>query len=213
MVLHERGEKRVVWGVSGRCLPTWPQWGCMAPEDLRVAALPGEHGGGLTWEAQTLLVQFFPALTLVWATPHAWLFRPADQVLPAPPTSAAQPIRTSFHSGFFGPQSAPLDAHCFCGTGVGKVTLTNPSDLPRKARLRLWVRSEKEQARLWVEGPGFTDEREIATETRVYERVLTLPPGKTLLRLSSDACRGPAHVDQLGIVFHVPRFEVTDVAP
>jgi hypothetical protein len=62
-----------------------------------------------------------------------------------------------------------------------------------------------------IEGPAFTDEVRLGFDPSPYRRTLTLPPGKTTLRLSCDSRRTPILADQMNAVFHVMRYAVTEV--
>jgi hypothetical protein len=213
LVLHERGEDRVVWGVAGRCIPTWATWGRMQPEDIRIAAFTEGPGLELGDEARTFVARYFPPLSAVKKKPLTWLLRPADEMLP-PECDGDEPIMLSWHGGFFGPQAGPdRPPHCKCGTNTGKLTLTNPSGRPRLVRVEFHVvPSDLLPGHFWVEGARFADEIELGEDPRAYRKTLTLPPGKTTLRLSCDARRTPILADQMNIVFHVVKFAVTEIA-
>jgi hypothetical protein len=210
LALYERGEDRVVWGVAGRCIPTWSTWGRMHPQDVRIAAFAEAPGKGPSAEANYLLDYFFPPLTAIEKRERTWLLRPTDEVLPL----ACGPILLSWHSGFFGPQALKNKPNCLCGTNSGKLTLTNPTDQARPAQLEVEViPSDLLPGRLWVDGPGFVDEIRLGGNCRLYRKTLNLPPGKTTLRLSCDSRRTPVLADQMNIIFHVPRFAVTEIRP
>jgi hypothetical protein len=214
LVLYERGQDRVVWGVAGRCMPTWPLWGCWEPEDLRVAVFTDQPGGRIGEQARRSLDYYFPPMSVVDRRAHTWLLRPTDKV--PPPTSPGQdgPILLSWHGGFFGPQAGPdQPPHCKCGMHCGKLTLTNPSPRARTVLLAFdVVPSDLQPGHLWVEGPGFTDQVGLGLDPVPYRKTLTLPTGKTTLRLWCDARRTPVLADQMNIVFHVVKFDVTETS-
>jgi hypothetical protein len=213
LVLRERGCDRAVWGVAGRCIPTWSSWGCWQPEDVRVAAITDSPGDHLGDEAQRFLAYYFPPMSVVDRQTRTWLLRPADEVLP--PTSSGHdgPILLSWHGGFFGPQAGPdQPPHCKCAAHCGKLTLTNPSQRARTVRLAFdVVPNDLLPGPLWVEGPAFTDQVGLGQDPVPYRKTLTLAPGKTTLRLWCDSRRTPVLADQMNIVFHVVRFDVTEV--
>lgn len=62
LVLHERGEGRVVWGVTYRCGPTLPEWSRPAGDETRVALLPplGDEAGYLRLASVAPLVDVEP---------------------------------------------------------------------------------------------------------------------------------------------------------
>jgi hypothetical protein len=209
LLLYERGEERIIWGVTGRCIPTWHQWGRMPPEDLCVAAIAADLE--VNGEADGFLRAYFPPLTLVDKRRQVCVFRPSDEVpLPSRPGHPA-PVRIAWHSGFLGPQQDPKLSLCHCGTHTGKATLTNPSNRTRTVTLDFYVLPASWQpAHLRVEGPGFADEQKVAFTGGYYKRTLVLPPGKTVLHVSCDARRLPALADQFNIVFHILGFRLLE---
>jgi hypothetical protein len=50
--LAERGERRRIWGISHRCLPTVPQWQALPREQLRICVARGEEKAAALWLAQ-----------------------------------------------------------------------------------------------------------------------------------------------------------------
>jgi hypothetical protein len=214
LVLYERGQDRAIWGVAGRCIPTWASWGLWEPEDVRVAACTEGPGGRLGEEAQYFLAFYFPPMSVIESRAHTCLLQPADEVPTTTSPGQEGPILLSWHGGFFGPQAGPdTPPHCKCGTHSGKLTLTNPSDRVRTIRLEFdVVPSDLLPGRLWVEGPGFCDSVLLGAGPTPYRRTLTLPPGKTTMRLWCDSRRTPVLADQMNIVFHVVRFAVTEMA-
>src|SRR5262249_18844691 len=104
LLLHERREDRIVWGVSGRCTSSWDLWGRMPPEDLRIAALTDHVSGEPELDAGGYLHQFFPPVSLVEKRSTLWLLRAADEVaadwVAGGRPYDGQPILQAWHSGF-----------------------------------------------------------------------------------------------------------------
>lgn len=84
--LHERGEQRVVWGITLRDKPTRDLWSRVPLQDLCVAVAAGGDP-----EADHYLQEAgFPPMEVVDRRPTAWILRPRD--LPAP---SSEPTRIS----------------------------------------------------------------------------------------------------------------------
>ena len=76
LALHDRGEKRVVWGITLRDKPTRDLWSRVPLEDLCIAVAPGGDP-----EADFYLKEAgFPPLVVVERRPTAWILRPRSQL-------------------------------------------------------------------------------------------------------------------------------------
>jgi hypothetical protein len=83
LVLHERGEDRVIWGVTGRALATRDLWCRMPPQDVRLAVLP--EVGEPDREAAAYRQGYFPPLTVVEQRATLALLRATQVVQPSAP--------------------------------------------------------------------------------------------------------------------------------
>jgi hypothetical protein len=78
--LYERGESRTIWGLTGRCQPTYDLWKSMPPEELCVAVPVGDG---------PIADYFFklyglPPLSVVERYSSVWILRPTAHSLPEP---------------------------------------------------------------------------------------------------------------------------------
>jgi hypothetical protein len=214
LCLYEHCEHRVVWGVGGRSWPTWDLWGCMAPEDMRVAGVTDGLDGLPNKEVKDYLGICFPPAALAEKRPSLWLFRPIDEMPREASPSRSAPILASWHGGFYGLEISkedPAENNRWCGATSGKLTLTNTSDRPRTVTLQMLPHTSHQLwSNFWVESPLFCDHRLINYESGPYSRTVTLPPGKHVLRISCDT---PPTKDRWGmrtLTFHIRNFKVTE---
>jgi hypothetical protein len=183
LTLFERGDGRVVWGVTGRCYPTWDLWGRMPPEDLRLAGLTVKCDGALDRNVLGYDSVFFPPVEVVEELSTLWLLRPADQV-PPDPVPGKGTVLASWHSGFFPPEGEVR----WCGSPTGKLTLTNTADRPLTVTLRFVPRTSYEgYSNLWIDGPLISSHLRINTLTEPFERDFVVPPGKHIVCFTTDA--------------------------
>jgi hypothetical protein len=77
LALHERGERRVVWGLTWRSRPAWKRWRGMPAEDVRVALAPGEPD-------VPFYLEIYGLAPVVVVEKHAtiWLVRPTRGLRP-----------------------------------------------------------------------------------------------------------------------------------
>jgi hypothetical protein len=214
LCLYERCENRVLWGVGGRCWPTWEMWGRMAPEDMRVAGITDGEGGLPNKEVKDYLGICFPPTAVVEKRPTLWLFQPADEMPRDSTPSPSGPVLASWHGGFYGLEISlenPAENNRWCGSTSAKLTLTNTADRPRTVTLEMLPHTNhKLWSNFWVECPLFADHRLINFESGPYERTVTLPPGKHVLRISCDT---PPAKDRYGmrtLTFHIRNFKMTE---
>ena len=76
--LYERGEQRTIWGLTGRCQPTYDLWKSMPPDELCVAVPVGDG---------PIADYFFklyglPPLSVVERYSSVWILRPTAHSLP-----------------------------------------------------------------------------------------------------------------------------------
>jgi hypothetical protein len=210
LTLHERGEECLVWGVTGRCLPTWEQWGRMPPEDLRLAVLL--EGQGLDPEGVFYLNGFFPPMTEVSRRPTVCVFRSADEVALARGPASGGGVLASWHSGFYPQEGSAENNNRWC-RGSGKLTLTNVSPGPRRIELDMtMLPGATGEAQLDLEGPLFDDHLVIGNSDSRYRRTLIIPPGKQLVRFRCDGRPSCAPGDWRRLVFRVENFRLTELA-
>jgi hypothetical protein len=207
--LYERGEDRVVWGLATRCVPTWDLWGRMPPEDLRVAALT--LGEDIDPEADFYLKAACPPMTLMAKEPGVWMYRPSGEVALARGERDG-PVAAAWHGGFYFFEGSAESNNRWCGN-TGKLTLTNPSDVPCAMRLDMLLRTGGGRpANLWIDGPGLRDHLRITDAEGQYTRTLTVPPGRLTLRFECDAVPCLlAPDDWRHTVFRVGDFRMTRV--
>jgi hypothetical protein len=207
LALYERGSDRVVWGVAGRCLASWDEWGRMPPEDIRLGVL--REGDGLDPEGEFYLRGFFPPMTVVETSNTLCVLRGADEVALARGAVSGRPLRTSWHSGFY---PAEGDSH-WC-RGRGKLTLTNVSDRPCTITLEMDLRTGGAgPSRLDLESPLFADHLVITGSPSRYTRNLRVPPGRHLVCFRCDARPLGAPGDWRRLVFRVENFTLADGPP
>lgn len=82
LTLHERGEKRLLWGVTFRSRPTGRYWRQVPLDAMRVAVPPNEPG----LAAHFLNLHGFPPLELAEKRSTFWILRPASVVRKQPRT-------------------------------------------------------------------------------------------------------------------------------
>jgi hypothetical protein len=76
LVLHDRGERRIVWGIAERSGPTRRLWKQVPPEKLSIAIPPG--GDAAT---HFFLVHYgFPPMAVVEKRATVWVLRPMEHV-------------------------------------------------------------------------------------------------------------------------------------
>jgi hypothetical protein len=210
LALHQRGSDRLVWGLAGRCLATWEEWGQMPPEDLRVALLT--EGDGPDPEGEFYLKAFFPPMTVVEKRPTLWVLRPTAEVLLErghSPTEGCA-VQAVWHCGFYGPDGTAEANNRWC-RGQGKLTLVNPSDRPRVVTLEACLApAGPAPANLWIEGPLLNDHVVLDPASVAYQRKLSLPPGRHTLVFSCDGHRVRAPNDTRTLVFRVTQFRLAE---
>jgi hypothetical protein len=205
--LYEHGSDRVVWGVAGRCLPTWDEWGRMAPEDLRVAVL--REGEGLDPEGEFYLHGFFPPMTVVEKRQTLCVLRSADEVALGRGAVSAGPVRASWHSGFY-----PADGDNRWCRGRAKLTLYNVSDRPCTVTLDMDLRTGREEpSQLDLESPLFEDHPVVTGSRGHSTRTLAVPPGKNTVCFRCEARPLDAPGDWRRLVFRVEHFRLTEGGP
>jgi hypothetical protein len=188
LVLHEQGSSRIIWGVTGRSLPTWDLWGRFPPEDLRIAVLP--EVGESDREARAYKKCFFPPLSVVEERPTLTLLRPSEIMeLSSKKRRETAVVRYAWYQGFSG---FPIvrGRHWLWGGSSGKLDLTNPSDHTCTVTLAMQLSTTSSRpARLFVDGGLFSDEVALSGPPQDYMRTLAVPPGRHIV---SFACDGPA---------------------
>jgi hypothetical protein len=194
LALYEQGSDRVVWGVAGRCLPTWEEWGRMAPDDIRLGVLTEE--GKLDADGEFYLQGFFPPMAVEEKRQTQWMLR-------------ADPGRTAWHSGFY-----PAEGDNRWCRGSGKLTLTNTSDRPCTVTLDMDLRTgHAEPSQVDIESPLFEDHLVISCSHGHCGRTFTLPVGKHVVCFHCDARRLDAPGDWRRLVFRVEHFRLTEAVP
>jgi hypothetical protein len=225
LVLHERGEDRTIWGVSGRCTSTWDLWGRTPLEDLRIATLTDKLGGEPELDGGGYMHQFFPSVALVDKRPTLWLLRAANEVV-ADWVNGGGPydgpsVLQSWHGGFVHSwHSAAIPVKewlepdvILCACRSGKLTLTNVSGRVRTVTLDFDLRdAEPGVSHYCIEGPQFADHLEVHGGTAHYCRSLVLGPGKTTLYFHCDARKWPAPAGELPVVFGVKNVQLKEEA-
>jgi hypothetical protein len=209
LALHELGQARVVWGVSGRALPTWDLWGRFTPENLRVAVLPEQ--GEPDREAAAYRQYCLPPLTAVQRRPTLELFRPTAIVrLYRSESGADGGVTLAWHSGFSG-FPVVQGGDWLWGDASGKLDVVNSSDRPRTVTLDMHLSTASGRpARLFLDGTLFDDEVPLAGPPQPYVRTVVVPPGRHVVTFG---CDGPA-VRVPGVsakfVFCVTHFQMTE---
>jgi hypothetical protein len=186
LILHERGEKRIVWGITGRCLNTWDLWGRMAPEDVRVAILKEPEVPCA--EAQVYQA-LFPPLIAVEQRPTLTVMKASQTLCSFHPSAAsrAAPLELAWHSGFFCEEGEPQCPHRWCA-GRGKLTIFNPSALPRNVVLDMHaLTSSAQHASLYLRGELIEQTFPINERQGHICTPLRIPPGRHTLIFESDA--------------------------
>jgi hypothetical protein len=193
LVLYERGLDHRVWGVGGRCNPTWRLWGRMAPEDMRLAGLLDSPGGNPHGDVIAYLNDYFPPVVAVEKRPSLWLYRPADELPHTPTAGSGGTVLASWHHGFYGTGFfdnlgiAP-DMGRWCGSSTGKLTLTNTADHPLRVTLSFQPRTgHTVPASLWIDSPLYHAQLPIHVAAAPQRVNLVVPPGKHLVCFSCDA--------------------------
>jgi hypothetical protein len=201
LVLHERGEDHVVWGVAHRCKPTWPCWGRMAPEDLHVALCVENNRADQSTEEWMV---YFPPLELVEHCSTLRHLRAREAVAPSQkPASATEPLIASWYGGFQPPLSGSQQTIRGCG-GSGKLNLTNRSAVSRTVTLRMsFAAASLKPCRLCIESPLFTDEMTLTGAPLDYCRVVTLRPGRHVVQFRCDGALRPHGAPEFPLVFFV----------
>jgi hypothetical protein len=77
LVLRERGERRVIWGLTRRSRPAWKRWRAMPVEQVRVAIPPGDLDA-------PFFLEFYGIAPVVVVEKHPtmWLVRPTRGLRP-----------------------------------------------------------------------------------------------------------------------------------
>jgi hypothetical protein len=206
LTLADRSSDRTVWGLSGRCLPTWDSWGRLPPEDMRPALLT--DGSRPDPDGEFYLNGFFPPLTVVERRATLWVLRPTDEVAPA-----AGAVLASWHSGFYPPEGAPPNG-THCCQNSGKLTLTNTSDNPRTLTLSMQLLSPRGESTVVELESSLFSHRLAATVCQgAFQRTVTLPPGKHLIQFHCDARPLCAPRDWRHPAFRVVDFHMTAASP
>jgi hypothetical protein len=212
LVLHERGEDHLVWGVVHRCTPTWPFWGKMAPEELRVAVLTdGRQPDPLV---DKVLPAFFPPLEVVSKGSTLWNLRARETILLArKPVSAGEPLIASWYGGFHPALEGSQGPVRACG-GSGKLNLTNPTQAPQVVALRMGLMAcGSRPCHLWIEGSLFHSEMELTSVPLYFQRVVTVPPGRHVLHFRCDGAPASISSADMPIVFLAGEFSVHETDP
>jgi hypothetical protein len=191
LCLYERGQDRRVWGVGGRCNPTWGMWGRMPPEDLRVAGLLDEPGGAPKIDVISYMNDYFPPVAPVHKGSGSWCYRHVYE-LPQTP-SASGTVLASWHHGFYGYGFFDNTGELWylgrwCGHSTGKLTLTNTADRPLAVSLSFQPRTgHLTPANLWIDSPLYHAQIPIHAFAPAHQATLVVPPGKHLVCFSCDA--------------------------
>jgi hypothetical protein len=191
LVLYERGQDRHVWGVGGRCNPTWGMWGSMPPEDLRVAGLLDEPGAAPHLDVISYMNDYFPPMVVVAKGSGSWSYRPAYE-MPWPP-SASGAVLASWHHGFYGYGFFDNIGELWyfgrwCGRSTGKLTLNNTADRPLPVTLSFQPRTgHLGPANLWIDSPLYHAQMPIYAFAPAHQANIVVPPGKHLVCFSCDA--------------------------
>lgn len=74
LVLHERGDRRIVWGVTHRCGPTLSHWSAMPRNEMRVAVpVNARHPDQIDLNEEPYVRMYFPDFTVFKRRETVWL--------------------------------------------------------------------------------------------------------------------------------------------
>jgi phosphoglycerol transferase len=105
------------------------------------------------------------------------------------------PLEVNYAAGFKGAESHGTSTWQWAGRKA-VLQLLNPSEEPRPVTLEMELRTgHPTPAVVRIDGPVNIEELQVSSSTGHYTRDLVLSPGKTLLRISTDAPRVSAPAD------------------
>jgi hypothetical protein len=205
LVLRERHQDHLVWGLSHRSSPTWPSWGLVEPDALRLAILTPQ--GRPPQDIQPLVENYFGPLEVAERRPTLWRMQRRhcnDSHSP----SDDQPVQTLWYGGFFPPWDYQLSSLHLCG-GTGSLRITNRSGSPRTVTLEMGLHAiEREPCHLWLDSDLFTDCVPLSWLPRAYTRTITVPPGRHAVTYYCDGRIGHTYRHPRPVVFCVSDFHL-----
>lgn len=124
---------------------------------------------------------------------------------------ALSPLSILWKGGFYDLETSSQGTWHWCSS-TGELELDNFSDKSKIVKLQMSLASGyPDKSHLTINGSNFSDTVTISSELTPYEKTISIPPGKYLIKFSSDAKRIDAPQDPRYLVFRVEDFMSTIV--
>jgi hypothetical protein len=117
------------------------------------------------------------------------------------------PVMVDWHKGFYTPECVTAENIWRWCMRRGEINLLNSSNESRTITLQMTCGTlNREASRLEIESDLFTADLQIDETGRLFEKTLTVPPGKHTVRLFCDGPPGVAANDCRDMVFRIINF-------
>lgn len=127
---------------------------------------------------------------------------------------ALHPVMLDWLGGFSGFESAPGKTWRW-SSNTGELHIHNTAQHPRNVTVEMYFATGHEQfATLSITGvgiAGISDRMQVNATPHFYSKTFQIPPGKSVLKFTSDAPRVNAPLDSRYLVFRIEDFKLTEL--
>lgn len=123
--------------------------------------------------------------------------------------AALHPPSLAWKGGFSDSEGSSTDNWRWCSS-TGELEISNSSDKPKQVEIQMSLETGyPDKSNLVISGNEFSDALSINNELTAFTRSINIPPGKSIVKFSSDAKRVNAPQDPRYLVFKVENFKLT----
>ena len=178
-----------------------------------VAVPPGEHMVAFSSNARkNLASERGDPRALVFALHDFTLTRaeaPAGGV--APKALMQRPVEVAWGAGTYPGEIGKIGVWHWCSAAC-EINLVNASTKPAHIRITMGISTGNDKpAKFTIQGPGISETASVISSVLPLTYAVDLPPGKNVLKMTSDAPRVPAPGDPRKMVFMVSNFFINRV--
>ena len=120
-------------------------------------------------------------------------------------------LRLEWQDGFYGLERIKNNNWRW-SSPQGTLIITNPSDKERTFLIdTTFYSAYPESSQLKIESAMISDNLKINSSGYHYQREIVIPPGKTIVKFSSDAKRLDSPNDRRYLVFHTDNFQISEI--
>jgi phosphoglycerol transferase len=125
--------------------------------------------------------------------------------------AALHPLWLEWTEGCYGLEGSAEFNWNWCSSR-GELVINNPLDEERKLKLEMGLATGYEElANLSLDGPSISETLKVNSNPTAYAKVITVPPGRQVIRFACDAKQVHAPLESRSLVFKVLNFSLQEM--